>query len=135
MFLPTKMQHDYIVWSSHGNITDGASIITNFNHSQKHLLHGINNAFRYNFGLQQFFNSHVIAHVVHPENLVYTNLFDMNYTGPSILYISKFYTIFVPSPPLCNILLLSVGKFQLDLTPPQSNLLIPTLDAFWVPKR
>ena len=92
MFFSTKMLHNYIVWSSHGNITYSASIITNFNHSQKRLLHDLNNAFRYNFGLQQFFNSHV----VHPENLVYTNLFYINYTGPTILYIGKFYTIFSP---------------------------------------
>ena len=32
MFSSKKMLHNYIVWSSHANLTDGASIITNFNH-------------------------------------------------------------------------------------------------------
>jgi hypothetical protein len=113
MFFSTKMLQNYAFWSSHPNIAYGASIITNFFHSQKRSLHDLNYEFRYNFGLQQFVNCHCIAHVVHPENLVDTNLFYINYTGPPILYIGKFYTIFDPFPAVCNILL-----FQWYLTPP-----------------
>ena len=97
MFFSIKMLHNYIVWSSHGNITDGASIIPNFSHSQNFLLHNINDVFRYNFGLQQFFNGHVMmAHVVHPENLFYIN--QVHYYTDHQFCTSANYTFLDPSP-------------------------------------